>query len=302
MKHLIWAAALLAATPCLAQEEEPVNRVFVGRAMQGPGGPPMLDHLMVLGAEEGFELKTVKGAPYQAEAVTEVVQSLADGNRITRKTTSSVARDGEGRVRRESLLAGLGPLALGDGPKLVFIHDPVAKTGYVLDLEDKTARKLPAPRAEAVSAGPGGPHGGPGPHRPPAEWTQKVDGPGPGPVMKFKQRVKELPAGKKEDLGSQTIEGVPAKGTRTTHTIPAGQIGNDRAIEIVHERWYSDELQAVVMSRHADPRMGETTYRLTGIQRGEPDASLFQVPDDFKLEEGAPRFKKRVEKVKDKSN
>lgn len=291
MKHLIWAAALLAATPCLAQEERIERRVFVGRAEGGPGGPPMMDHLMILGAEEGFELKTVKGAPYQAEAVTEVVQSLADGNRITRKTTSSVARDGEGRVRRESVLAGLGPLAPGDGPKLVFIHDPVAKSGYVLDLEDKTARKLPAP-------GEGGPHGGPGPH---AAWTQRVDGPGPGPVMKFKQRVKDLPDGKKEDLGTQTIEGVAAKGTRTTHTIPAGQIGNERAIEIVHERWYSDELQAVVLSRHADPRMGETSYRLTGIQRSEPDASLFQVPDDFKLEEGGGKFHKRVVKQKEKT-
>jgi len=283
MKRLMWAAALLAATPCLAQEERMARGAFVGAAMGEPGGPPMMDHLMILGAEEGFELKTVKGAPYQAEAVTEVVQSLADGNKITRRTTASVARDSEGRVRRESLVAGLGPLFPGDGPKLVFVHDPVAKAGYVLDLEDKTARKLPPPPAFEIDRSAPGPHG------------QARLGPPPGaPMVKFKTRVKEFPEGKKEDLGTQTIEGVPAQGTRTTHTIAAGQIGNDRSIEIVHERWYSDELQAVVMSRHSDPRMGETTYRLTNIQRGEPDASLFQVPEDFKVEEGGPKFNKRV--------
>lgn len=287
MKRSIWAAALLVTLPCLAQEERVVeNRVFLGHGPGGPGGPPMFDHLMILGAEEGMELKTVKGAPYQADAVTEVVQTLADGNRIARKTTASVARDGEGRVRRESLVAGLGALAAGDGPKLVFIHDPVAKGGFVLDLDDKTARKLPAPHT--FEAGPPGP----GPHGP-----QAAQG---GPMIKLRKRMKELPEGKKEDLGSQTIEGVVAQGTRTTHTIPAGEVGNDKPIEIVHERWYSAELQAVVMSRHADPRMGETTYRLTNIQRGEPDAALFQVPEDFKVEEGGAKFHKRAMK-KEKS-
>ena len=64
-----------------------------------------------------------------------------------------------------------------------------------------------------------------------------------------------------ESLGKQNIEGVEAEGTRSTVTIPAGEIGNERAIEIVFERWYSPELQMVVMTRHYDPRFGETTYR-----------------------------------------
>ena len=70
-----------------------------------------------------------------------------------------------------------------------------------------------------------------------------------------------------EALGTRTIEGVAAEGTRTTMTIPAGQIGNEQPIVIVSERWYSPELQALVMSRQSDPRYGETTYRLTGIVR-----------------------------------
>jgi hypothetical protein len=77
-----------------------------------------------------------------------------------------------------------------------------------------------------------------------------------------------------------------AEGTRITLTIPAGKIGNERPIATVNERWYSQELQTVVLTKNSDPRMGETTYRLTNINRGEPDPSLFQVPADYTVEEG----------------
>ena len=108
---------------------------------------------------------------------------------------------------------------------------------------------------------------------------------------------------KKEDLGKQDIEGVVAEGTRTTVTIPAGEIGNERPIEIVSERWYSPELQLVVMTRHSDPRTGETTYKLTNINRTEPAKSLFEVPSDYTIKEGPgigpkvaplPRMKKQA--------
>ena len=58
------------------------------------------------------------------------------------------------------------------------------------------------------------------------------------------------------------------------------------AIEIVSERWYSPELQLVVMTRHSDPRFGETTYKLTNINRTEPAKSLFEVPSDYTIKEG----------------
>ena len=89
-----------------------------------------------------------------------------------------------------------------------------------------------------------------------------------------------------ENLGKQTIEGVVAEGTRTTTTIPAGQIGNERPIEIVSERWYSPDLQTIVLSKHRDPRMGESTYKLTNIRRTEPDKSLFEVPASYTIQDG----------------
>jgi hypothetical protein len=90
----------------------------------------------------------------------------------------------------------------------------------------------------------------------------------------------------REGLGTQTMEGVLVTGTRTTRTIPAGQIGNEKPISIVTEVWTSPELKTVVMSKRSDPRMGEQTFRLTNITRNEPDTSLFTVPADFRVLEG----------------
>jgi hypothetical protein len=105
-----------------------------------------------------------------------------------------------------------------------------------------------------------------------------------GLQSKFEARMQEEIANgtlKKEDLGTQTINGISAQGTRYTRTIPAGQIGNDKPITIVNERWYSPDLQIVVKSTRNDPRFGSTTYTVTNVQRQEPAASLFIVPSDY---------------------
>lgn len=93
-----------------------------------------------------------------------------------------------------------------------------------------------------------------------------------------------------EELGKQVIEGVECTGKRTTTTIPAGVIGNERPLETVRESWYSDELKMVIMSKHTDPRFGESTYRATNISRSEPDAALFQLPADYTVKEGGQGF------------
>jgi hypothetical protein len=86
-----------------------------------------------------------------------------------------------------------------------------------------------------------------------------------------------------ESLGKRMIEGVEAEGTRITQTIPAGAMGNERPIEVLHELWYSQELLMDVMTKWIDPRLGESTQRLTNLKRGEPDASLFQPPSDYTI-------------------
>ena len=91
---------------------------------------------------------------------------------------------------------------------------------------------------------------------------------------------------KSESLGTQSVDGLNAEGTRITRTIPAGEIGNEQQITVVSERWYSADLQMDVKSTHSDPRFGNTTYTLTNIQRTEQPATLFAVPSDYTIEQG----------------
>jgi hypothetical protein len=92
------------------------------------------------------------------------------------------------------------------------------------------------------------------------------------------------------------MEGVLANGSRITRTIPAGQIGNERAITIVTEIWTSPELKTIIYSKRTDPRMGEQTFRLTNITRTEPSPTLFAVPAGFKVIEGSqPVLYKRTQ-------
>lgn len=321
---LLAVAALLSlANAAFAQQPAPDGGVVVRQHMfsfQGPEGapPPRPDGNFVFLASESFGGKVVKGAPYSAEAVTETIQTLSDGNRIINKFSSSVYRDSEGRTRREQSFKGLGVLGVGEEPlKTIFINDPVAGVTFSLDSRTHTAHKsAPFTFELSTKAGPGGvtaSHGqrfefkvergsAPGgsmimtaPIGPGAEATRVphsvIEG---SSTYVFRTGKGPNTNEKKEDLGKQLIEGVEAEGTRTTVTIPAGDIGNERPIEIVSERWYSPELQLVVMTRHSDPRMGETTYKLTNISRTEPAKSLFEVPPDYTIQSGphAPLRKK----------
>lgn len=246
---------------------------------QGPGGPPPPGRgPRFLGAEAGMPGRLVKNAPYTADVVTESTQTLADGSHIRQSSTTHVARDSSGRTRRETSLAGLR--ALGNSanlPSVVFINDPVAGANYALNPANKTANKS----TFAMGRGRGG--NGPAPQ-------QAMPRPAMGrPAGRAGRANAQNQNVKTESLGTQVIEGVTAQGTRTTLMIPAGQMGNENPVTIVNERWYSADLQTVVLSRHSDPRTGESVTRVTNLSRAEPPPTLFQVPSDFKVTEGRAR-------------
>jgi hypothetical protein len=293
----------LSAISSLAQQKQPapdhdviIEHERVLQVQDGPLPPPPPGDFIFLATEMSFGGKLVKGAPYSAQAVTESTQTLSDGNRIVNKSTAAVYRDSEGRTRREQTLRSIGPFAKsGESQQAIFINDPVAGTSYTLDPRAHVARKMPPMRFKFEQKLPppevgkleGGPEGA-GQFR--IEFS-------PGAPMDKKVVEAGVARGwigtrngnaSTESLGKQNIEGVEAEGTRTTVTIPAGEIGNERPIEIVNEHWYSPELQTIVMTRHSDPRFGENTYRLTNISRTEPPQSLFEVPADYTVKE-APK-------------
>jgi hypothetical protein len=221
----------------------------------------------------------VVGAPYTAQAVTVQTQVLADGNRIQEKSSTNIARDSQGRVRTERFLKG--PSGAEDLPKLVTIEDPVSGNNYSLDVTNKIAFKMPQPPMKMLTNGPKG-AALPGP---PGAMTHIEVGGAPGPGLRISRDIIKPGDMTTTDLGAQTMEGVLVQGKRTTRTITAGTIGNDRDIVITSETWYSPDLQVLVSTKSEDPRIGETSYQLTNIQRVEPAASLFQVPADYTVKD-----------------
>jgi hypothetical protein len=230
---------------------------------RGMGAPPPGDFAFMHG-EFGFAGKVVAGAPYSAQASTQFTQTLADGTHIQRSNTAIVARDSQGRTHSEQTVSSIGRLAASGGtPKTtVFIHDPVASMSYVLDSTAHTVRQMQISQhgrgAGAQTAG-AKPHGRGGPAN--ANATT-------------------------EELGTQVIQGLNATGKRVTRTVAAGAAGNDRAIQVTTETWYSPDLQMVVMSKTSDPRFGESVYQLTNITRAEPDPTMFTVPSGYTVVQG----------------
>jgi hypothetical protein len=235
----------------------------------GPPPPPMGGPMELMGFEGMHGGKAVKGAPFSATSNSETTQTLQDGTVIHRTSTGALYRDREGRSRREVTFSGVGPLgAEGGARNMVSISDPVAGVHYMLNPDKKVAHKMTF-RA----------HAGAGANGDKAEaFHQKMEA----------REQSEIASGvlKTEPLGTQMVNGVNAQGTRTTHTIAAGKIDNDKAIQVVSERWYSTELQMVVKSTRTDPRFGTTTFSLTSIQKAAPAATLFAVPADYTVKEG----------------
>jgi hypothetical protein len=273
--------------------------------------------------------RTIKNAPFSAEAISESVQTLADGNRIVRSSTTKLYRNSEGRFRRE-VNGGSGGVfstsfSFGNGTTIL---DPVAGHRVLLDTLNGTARVATLASGQNVTIARGGVSG-----QREAEMARKLAtaqtlteaqrAEYAAKAKEYQQRVEELRAStpvaagsggvavfsgdglafattsgggkyetRTEELGTRDFEGVSAEGTRRVTIIPAGAIGNEREIEIVYERWYSKELGLVVYSKNSDPRFGEQTYRITNLVRAEPDPSLFTVPNSYRiLAEPAPVYR-----------
>lgn len=249
--------------------------------------------------EFGGRSEIVKNAPYTAEAVSESVQVLSDGNRIVRESRALLARDSFGRTRQEKKAPGAS----------IYIFDPIEGKSHALNPERRVAIRIPRVPAPPIPPEPPVPPAPPRgiaptpeprvdlhPDRPilrrPGAGEEDVRvqvmriGRGEGPVLGPPQALTLplLPRGKGEtrSLGTRDFGGVKAEGTQTTHTIAAGQIGNERPIVISTERWFSPELHIVVFAKTVDPRVGESSYRLVNLKREEPPAELFRVPPDYK--------------------
>lgn len=219
----------------------------------GPGGGPQ-NRIGFLGFAGGGG-KVVTGAPYCGQLTSEFVQTFADGNQIHRSTVTNVCRDSQGRVYSQMNLPAF--LANSGQPGRITISDPVAGVDYMIDPSNKTYRKFTRPSGKQAGGNPPQFQGG----------TRN--------------------AGTKTDLGYQTINGLSCKGTRITRTIPAhSNLGNEQPLTVTTDRWYSPDLSIDIQTQTTDPSRGNSSSVLNNINRSEPDASLFQVPAGYTLQQG----------------
>jgi hypothetical protein len=292
--------------PCvaMAQQQGTATLDMEGNAEFGPAQVHIVSTAGMAGLPE--TAAAIKNEPYQAQAVTEMKQTLADGSHIDQTTTATVARDSDGRTVRVQKLSAMGPwkdASAGTSQTLTTIFDPVAQEHIDYTSDSKIAHVLVMPplppggvagaetRFHVATAAPPGDDetgfflsgGGP--------VTAVAQGYGP-PSRALPPQASKGTEPKVESLGTSTIEGLQVTGTRITKTIPAGTIGNDKDLNITHETWYSPELKLVIQSTQSDPRFGQTTYTLKNIQQGSPDVTLFQVPPNYTIDKIGPKFVK----------
>ena len=86
-----------------------------------------------------------------------------------------------------------------------------------------------------------------------------------------------------QDLGERMIDGIPARGERTTIFYPAGYLGRKQPTSRVHEVWVAPEMRLIVRVVDGDPHGLE---RISGIEKisRNPDPSDFLPPDGYEIQ------------------
>jgi hypothetical protein len=202
----------------------------------------------------------VTGMPFSAQEITQKRLIMPNGSIITQMVKALIARDAMGRSWRQMLptvAPGQPPL-----PSLTMISDPIAGYRYLLQ------SGLIAIRSRL-------PDGGQLPGQPSLSGVM----PGAGGAS--------VP-GSPQELGERMIEGFLAKGTRYTTMVPPSITGATQAVQMVTESWCAKDLGAVLHNSYSDPRIGEITTRLTGIQQAHPPSNLFQVPSNYRIVDSVP--------------
>ena len=196
----------------------------------------------------GVFVTPIAGAPFSATVIIKSEQPSADGAVATQVTQTRIARDAQGRIRNERHM--MVPEGTEGMPPLISVHvfDPTTRISYFFNPATMLARKQLVP-----------------PPQPDA-----------------------LAPGVKQDLGSTTLNGLQAKGTRTTRTVPGQVSGTGKPVTVTDEVWYSEDLHMNLLEEHTDARGGKQTVAILSIQRDEPAPALFEVPSGYKIVDMTP--------------
>ncbi len=206
---------------------------------------------------QGIFLTPVPNAPFTAVVEVQRTEIRPDGSVVDLKSIRDMARDGQGRIHNES--RSFVPANSTKTPEIEHIHlyDPQTRISTEIDVRHRTC------------------------------YTHTLDHPPSTvpPTVRYGSPsdtgIPQNDFSKEENLGSQEIEGVMARGVRETQIIPAESSQTGKEVIVTDEYWYSDELRINVLMKHSDPRTGTKTLKVTGMTRGEPDPAEFQIPEGY---------------------
>lgn len=212
------------------------------------------------------------GQPFSADVIDENDKFLADGNHIHFEIHGKIFRDSEGRMRTETEAPTFGSASK---PFVHIVITDMAEGRFIfLDSEHKiaTINHFGRPSSQAGIGG---------------SLSAKTPPPqAAAPATKATEQTPPISVDSSpEDLGTTQMEGFTVNGTRFTHTVAAGAMGNDKPITTVSERWFSLDLKMDLVNSSDSPDSGKHVRKLVNIRAGEPDPLLFQVPPDFTVKE-----------------
>jgi hypothetical protein len=255
------AALLLAVAAMVVEAQGPPPPGGFGGPGLGPGGP-MIGMFEFGGLMGGFGGKVVTGKPILATITITHTETLP-GNSISSTTTGIFARGTDGSTYRNVKFKAIGPWeASGKPQELSYIRNEANGMEYIINVTKGKYRAFPIRERKPKLEGNEG----------------KKDRPNSND-----ETVNDNPNGSYTDPITKTV--YPADDRQVTRTIPAGAIGNQFALVITSERWYSSALDLLLEDTHTDPRFGTTTYQLSNIGQS-PASSLFTPDPSFTQVQG----------------
>ena len=206
---------------------------------------------------ESIHVPPIPHAPFSLTLETEWTRPLLQGGTFTVVNSRPIKRDGNGRIYEERWL--LMPKGGNMRPQMSYlqIYDPAAQTFLECSVRAHLCELRDWPKTTTTGESP----------------IRTDSGPLPG-GRGFRTR---------EDLGSDTVAGIPVHAYRDTIVTNPGTLGNDKPMTYVRDLRYSKELGFNLQSVLQTPAVGEQRFAVTEITTSEPEPRYFQPPEGYRI-------------------
>jgi hypothetical protein len=203
----------------------------------------------------GVFVTPIPNIPFIAVVAISSTRLLPDGSSEMRKTENQIARNSQGVIYNE--MRRMMPVAFKGTAPLASSHvyDPTNRLSTFWEPSSNVARSTVLNARQMQERKP---------------FTIPVNG------------------AVDTDLGESSMSGVSVHGMLRTFHIEPAQGGTLKPLVITDEYWYSEDLHLVMLQKHNDSRTGEQIVAITSVERIEPEAKRFAVPEGYRVVDLTP--------------